>query len=472
MTRFWSLIAVALLGTCLPLVAADNTSKVLADTAAKAPMLAFLTYTVDNDPPQAGGGQALCINATDGIFMTYAVEGWMKTKNLKDASLRLSDGKTVKANLMWVDPETGLGFFRAAEKGSFMAANFQKDPKLAVGAQVSSLGLLEEANHTPYVTSAYVSAVLKTPDPIVFVTSGHLAIEGSPVFDENGQVVGMVTSQPFDRFVTPTQQGGQQDLLLKGRQVTSFFSPASNFATILDYMAKTPDTPRLMPWIGVTSFDVLPSTDSRFGEFKTPVLRMGTVIPGQTGDKAGLQTDDLVIAVNGKPFEKQAGGLVAQGFRRLLLQSGVNSEITLTVRHARQKEDAQVKVRLEAIPTQPQEAPRYVSESMGFIVRDLVMLDQYNEGTPAAKNNAKGVLVIYVPQQGPAYTGGLENNDLVTAVNDQKVDSVADFKKAVEDVVKASPDKEVKLVIRRGSNAETQSINIKPASGPKPAPAK
>jgi S1-C subfamily serine protease len=100
------------------------------------------------------------------------------------------------------------------------------------------------------------------------------------------------------------------------------------------------------------------------------------------------------------------------------------------------------------------------------------MLDQYNEGTPAAKNNAKGVLVIYVPQQGPAYTGGLENNDLVTAVNDQKVDSVADFKKAVEDVVKASPDKEVKLVIRRGSNAETQSISIKPASGPKPAPAK
>src|ERR1035437_6173397 len=107
MTRFWSLTAVALLGTCLPLMAADNTSKVLADTAAKAPMLAFLTYTINNDPPQVGGGQALCINATDGIFMTYSVEGWMKSKNLKDVSLRLSDGKTVKANLMWVDPETG-----------------------------------------------------------------------------------------------------------------------------------------------------------------------------------------------------------------------------------------------------------------------------------------------------------------------------------------------------------------------------
>jgi serine protease Do len=452
-------------------MAADNTSKVLADTAARAPMLAFLTYTIDNDPPQMGGGQALCINATDGIFMTYAVEGWMKTKSLKDASLRLSDGKTVKANLMWVDPETGLGFFRAAEKGSFTAANFQKDPKLAVGQQVTSLGLLEEANHTPYVTSAYVSALLKSPDPIVFVTSGHLAVEGSPVFDENGQVVGMVSSQPFDRFVTPSQQGGQQDLLLKGRQVTSFFTPASNLAGIMDYMAKTPDTPRLMPWIGAM-FDVLPSTDSRFGEFKTPVLRLGTVIPGQNGDKAGLQTDDLIVAINGKPFEKEAPGLIAQGFRRQLLQSGVNSEISLTVRHPRQKEDTQVKVRLAAVPTQPQEAARYVSQSMGFIVRDLVMLDQYNEATPAAKNNAKGVLVIYVPQQGPAYTSGLENNDVVTAVNDQKVDTISDFKKAVEDMVKANPEKEVKLIICRGSKAETQSISIKPAAQPTSAPAR
>jgi S1-C subfamily serine protease len=452
-------------------MAADNTSKLLADTAAKAPMLAFLTYTIDNDPPQAGGGQALCINATDGIFMTYAVEGWMKTKNLKDVTLRLSDGKSIKANMMWVDPETGLGFFRAAEKGSFTAATFQKDAKLAVGQQVTSLGLLEEMNHTPYVTSAYVSAVFKSPDPIAFVTSGHLAIEGSPVFDEGGQVVGMVTSQPFDRFVTPSQQGGQQDLLLKGRQVTSFFSPASNFATILDYMAKTPDTPRLMPWIGAM-FDVLPSTDSRFGEFKTPVLRLGTVIPGQNGDKAGLQTDDLIVAINGKAFEKEAAGLVAQGFRRQLLQSGVNSDITLTVRHPRQKADVQVKVRLDAVPTQPQEAARYVSQSMGFIVRDLVMLDQYNESTPAAKNNPKGVLVIYVPQQGPAYTGGLENNDLVIAVNDQKVDAVSDFRKTVEDLIKAGPEKEIKLIVRRGSGAETQPITIKPAIQPTSAPAK
>jgi serine protease Do len=452
-------------------MAADNTSKIMADTAAKAPMLAFLTYTIDNEPPQMGGGQALCINATDGIFMTYAVEGWMKTKNLKDVSLRLSDGKTVKANLMWVDPETGLGFFRATEKGNFTAASFQKDPKLAVGQQVSSVGLLEESNHTPYVTSAYVSATFKSPDPIVLVTSGHLACEGSPVLDENGQVVGMVTSQPFDRFVTPTQQGGQQELLLKGRQVTSFFSPASNFATILDYMAKSPDTPRLMPWIGA-KFDVLPSTDSRFGEYKTPVLRLGTVIPGQNGEKAGLQTDDLVVAVNGKPFEKEAAGLVARDFQRQQLQLGVNSEITLTVRHPRQKEDSQVKVRLEAIPPQSQEAARYVVQSMGFIVRDLVMLDQYDENTPAAKNGAKGVLVIYVPQQGPAYVGGLENNDLITAVNDQKVESISDFKKAVEDSVKAGPEKEIKLIIRRGKDAETMNINVKPAAQPTSAPAK
>ena len=271
---------------------------------------------------------------------------------------------------------------------------------------MSSLGLLEESNHTPYVTGAVHSAVLKSPELLVYVTSGHLASEGSPVFNENGEVAGMVTSQPWDRFITPTQQGGQQELLLKGRQITSFFTPASNLAAILDYVAKTPDTPRVMPWIGAKGFNVLPSTDSRAAEFKTPVLRLGMVIPGQNGDKAGLGTDDLVIALNGKPFEKQAApGLVARNFQRELLRSGVNSDITLTVRHAKQKEDAQVKLHLEPVPAKPQEAARYVSQSLGFMARNLVMLDQYEERTPAAKNNAKGALVIYVPERSPAYVG-------------------------------------------------------------------
>ena len=472
MTRFWSLVAVALLGSCLPLMAADNTSKLLADTAAKAPMLAFLTYTIDNDPPQVvPAGQAICINAAEGIFMAYGVEGWMKTKNIKEATLLMSDAKKAKATLMWVDPETGLGFFRA-EKGTYTAASFQRDAKLTVGQQLSSLGLLEETDHTPYVTSAYVSAILKSPEPLVFVTNGHLACEGSPVFNENGEVVGMVTPQPFERFVTLNQQGGQQEFLLKGRQVTTYFTPASKFATILDYMAKTPDTPRLMPWIGA-GFDVLPATDSRAGEFKTPVLRLGTVIPGQNGEKAGLQTDDLITAVNGKPFDKQAANAVAQGFQRQLLQLGANSDITLSVRHPKQKDDVQVKVHLEAVPPQPQGSPRYASPTLGFVARDLVMLDQYEPSTPAAKNNAKGVLIIYVPQQGPAYTAGLENNDLITLVNDQKIESVADLKKAIEDSTKAGPEKEVKLVIRRGNEAETLSFTVKPVvPRSTPAPAK
>ena len=129
MKRFWSLAVVALLLTALPLRAAD-TSKLLADASAKAPMLAFLTYTIDNDPPQPAGGQALCIDANKGIFMTYAVESWMKKKSIKDASLLLSDGKTsVTAELLWVDPESGLGFFKATGKGTFVAATFQRDAK-------------------------------------------------------------------------------------------------------------------------------------------------------------------------------------------------------------------------------------------------------------------------------------------------------------------------------------------------------
>ena len=61
--------------------------------------------------------------------------------------------------------------------------------------------------------------------------------------------------------------------------------------------------------------------------------------------------------------------------------------------------------------------------------------------------------------------------DLVDPVNGTKlrpVDEHANFKKAVD----ASPDKEVKVVIRRGNDAETQTISIKPMPRPTSAPAK
>ena len=276
MKRLLSLVAVVAMLASLPVMAETPTSKMLSDAVAKAPMLAFLTYTLNNEPPQQGGGQAVCIDAADGIFFTYAVEGWMKPANIKEASLTLSDGKKVNAKLLWVDPETGWGLFQATEKPAtpFTAAKFVSDPKFPTGTQVSSVGLLDDASHTAYATSAYVSAVISGPDKVVYVTNGQLAVEGSPVFNEAGEVVGIVTPQPYKRYSTPTQQG-QQDMLLKSRQETTFFAPSSAFATLVDYVAKSPNTPRVMPWIGAI-LDAAPS------DLEQPALLVRKVIPSRT----------------------------------------------------------------------------------------------------------------------------------------------------------------------------------------------
>jgi S1-C subfamily serine protease len=258
------------------------------------------------------------------------------------------------------------------------------------------------------------------------------------------------------------------DVMLKGQQTSSYFTPASAFVDVLDYLAKTPDLPRQMPWIGALKIEAVDSLRAK--DLNTPALVVSKVIPGQAGDRAGLKNDDLIVGLNGQPLPKQPHPALLQVYlQRQILKLGVGKEVTLTVRRGTQ--DVPVKMTLEPMLTMPADAARWRSENLALIVRERLLVDQYTIDSATVP----GVLVEGVYQRGPAETADVQPNDLITTINDQPVQTVGDVKKLVEASVAANPGKAVTLVVRRGAGGDTKSLAIQPVmpqSQPTSAPAR
>ena len=201
------LFAAVLLFVNSVLWAQEDVSKILALANSKGNSLVNISFDFSNELGSRNlSGQALCIDDS-GLFVTFAIEPWMKQENVKNVSLNLPGTGTenpLKAEFLWVDIETGLSLVRALAKGQWSA--IQPGPKtLKVGDLVGSVGILEgDPANTTYVSAAYISAIIRVPEQLVLVSNGKLTGICSPVFNQAGEIVGLVGAQPFGRFEAAT----------------------------------------------------------------------------------------------------------------------------------------------------------------------------------------------------------------------------------------------------------------------------
>jgi len=125
-------------------------------------------------------------------------------------------------------------------------------------------------------------------------------------------------------------------------------------------------------------------------------------------------------------------------------------------------------VPVAALPPLPSEAKTFLSQELGFQVREKVALDQYLDkstgGTP-------GLVVVLVGNGTSAASAGMQQGDLVTSINGQAVASAAQAKKAIEDSAKADPKKAMNFTIRRGEQTQTMSLQMGTPAAASPAPA-
>lgn len=194
-------------------------------------------------------GQAVCIDKA-GTFLTFALDNRVRPEHIVRCRIVVPGhaGRNVAAKLLWTDAETGMAFIQASEAHNWSAVKFVRNANLAVGQKVFSVGLMpNDPSHAPCVAVAYVSAVLRVPELLVYVTGGKLTGVGSPVFTADGRAVGLVGRQPFLSHQLAANRKFTE-VGLKNRQESAFFTPADEFAHVLEHPGR-----RKLPWFGALS---------------------------------------------------------------------------------------------------------------------------------------------------------------------------------------------------------------------------
>lgn len=360
--------------------------------------------------------------------------------------------KELDAVFLGRDERSDMAFLKTKEPQKWRAVKFEDAP-VKVGEEIISVGLLpKDAGYKSYYAQSIVSANLRGPVPMVMVSPEGLATVGSPAFNAQGKAIGFVQYQQGQNPFLNRNQGAMNSVSVPAR----FFVPARDFDKSLSSPPNGEPIP--IPWLGADLTALNKEVAEYYNLKGQPAIQIGDVIPDSPASRAGLKTGDKIVKFNGQALERgDEPEETAQILIRKVHWLKPGEKVTLTILRERDKPPTDIQLTLEARPKQPNTAKRKYFDDLGFGVRDVVFADTYSKRLPA---DTKGVVVAVVKPQSSAASAKLQPNDLITQLNKEPVEGLADFTKKYSDFREKSPKELVVLQVNRGQR--TELIKIEP----------
>jgi serine protease Do len=196
-------------------------------------------------------------------------------------------------------------------------------------------------------------------------------------------------------------------------------------------------------WLGVKTQVLGPELAAALGAPGVTGFRVTEVFPWTRAAAAGLEVGDLIVALDGVPFDA-ARPQDAEDLRRAIEELGIGANARLGLR--RGAGELALSVELEARPLGAEEARRSRQEDFELAVRDVTFLDRIEQHW---EREQAGVVVTDVTSGGWAHMAGLRTGDLIVRVGGAAIADVAAFEREMLAVVERRPAV-VPLFLRRG----------------------
>lgn len=329
-----------------------------------------------------------------------------------EVKIALADGREFSSEILLQDEGLDLAILKVAGQETFPAARLGDSEALEVGDLVLAIGNPFGVGQT--TTSGIVSALARTPGGISdfgFFIQTDAAINpgnsGGALINMSGEVVGINTA-------IYSRSGGSNGI---------GFAIPTNIVRAVVEAARDGAEFFARPYVGASFDPVTPPIAEALGMDRPIGALVTNIAPESPAARAGLQSGDVVAAVNGNRIDNPE----ALDYRLTTLPMGETAEIEI-LRNGRQQ-------RL-AIPIEraPEGSGRQVEIGgdgpfAGTRVAELSPALAQRLRLPV---NEKGVVVVAMARNSPAAGIGLRAGDIVREVNGEEIDTPERMKAIVE----------------------------------------
>jgi serine protease Do len=274
-------------------------------------------------------GSGVIVDAAQGYVLTNA----HVVENANNIEVTTKDNRQIKAKLIGRDADTDIAVLQIPT-GNLTAVPIGDSDRLQVGDFVLAIGNPFGLGQT--VTSGIVSALGRSnlgiegyEDFIQTDASINPGNSGGPLVDLQGRVVGINTA-----ILAP---GG-------GNIGIGFAVPINMARQVMDQLIRYGEIRRGR--IGVAMQELTPDLAQALGTKHTQGAVIARVEPGSPAERAGLRTNDLIVAINGVPMHS------GTELRNRVGLSRIGDEVELTVERGGQERN--VTVRIEQATTTAQ----------------------------------------------------------------------------------------------------------------------
>ena len=357
----------------------------------------------------------------------------------EDIVVTVDGNKDYKAKVIGADPLSDIAVLQIESKDNFIPVKFGDSDKARIGDWVIAIGNPLGLGGT--VTSGIISArnrsigLSRFEDYIQTDASINQGNSGGPLFDMNGDVIGINTA-----------------ILGQSGSIGIGFSIPSNSAKkVIDQLIEFGETKR--GWLGVR-IQVVTQEIADVEKLDEPRgALVASVAKKSPSEKAGIKAGDIILEFNGTKIKEM------NELPKIVAQTEVGK--TVEVKVWRNKKEIIKKIKLGRLETSEdfkgeEESRPEIQEikSLKIKVRKLTKKDIETRKLP---NQTTGLVITSIGRDTPI--NDLNVNDIIVEAQKKRIKSIRDLEKIIEEALKSN-QKAILIAIYNNQN-QRRYIGVK-----------
>lgn len=371
----------------------------------------------------------------------YIVTNTHVIANATEITVNLQDDTQLPAEIVGRDSKTDIALLKVESDDDLPFVSLGNSDDARVGDWVIAIGNPFGLGGT--VTAGIISARARRinagpfDDFIQTDASINRGNSGGPLFNIDGEVIGINTA-----IFSPS--GGSIGI--------GFAVPTALAGTVIEQLKEHGRTYR--GWLGVKIQTVTEEIAESLNMRSPKGALVAEVSDNSPAKKSGLEIGDVILSFDGKPIEEM------YQLPRIVAETEIGKEVDVEILRNGKKRNVEVTLgELDEGITEtadasqpgskngaPKDVTTHISHGMTLVKVDKAARERYG-----LADDASGLLVVEVDRMGEAARQGILRGDVIVQVNDRKMESMDDFKDAIDAAADDGRNNALLRVSRDGS---------------------